>query len=154
MHQEMIVYISKATRPLSAAEVQQIAALSAERNRKADITGLLLQIGDYFVQALEGDAEKLAPLLKKIQADNRHNEVQTIYRMSDQPRIFTQWNMGFFNIEKHYQASRQDVAQLRQFAQKAFAADTSSREAIAHLIKSIPALMKKWEVEDRQPLAA
>lgn len=147
MDQEVIIYISKATRPLSSEETAQISAAAAHKNRKLKVTGLLLQVGNYFVQVLEGHSEALSFLLEKITADNRHTEVRVIYKAPDHSRMFAQWNMGFFNIEQHYSINRCDFAQLRQFTEKAFAHNETSKEAIVQVIKALPALMQTCETK-------
>ena len=145
MHPNMIIYISKATRTLSPAEVEQIAAASAKRNKEANITGLLLQVGNYFVQVLEGEAYTLDRTLKRIEADQRHTGIRIIYQASSSAKMFSQWNMGYFNIEQHYQANRLDFMQLQRYAEETFATRDSSKEAIVQVIRTMPALMQSWQ---------
>jgi hypothetical protein len=145
MQQHAVIYISKATTTLRPETVQQIANSSAEKNQKADVTGLLLQIGNYFVQILEGEEQTLEKLLRKIERDDRHSELRVIYQKPIRSKTFAQWNMGYFNIEEHYQANRLDVLKLRNYVDEMFATRETSKKAIVQIIRSMPALMQAWE---------
>jgi hypothetical protein len=136
----MIIYISKAARPLQSEEVELLAASSAAKNRQVAVTGLLLQVGNFYVQVLEGRPWRLSYLLEKIERDARHSDLSVIYKAPAQSRLFGQWNMGYFNIEKYYHANELDVPRLRQFAEEAFATSKTSQHALVQVIRSIPAI--------------
>ena len=80
MRLEMCVYISRTTELFRQMDVPALAEASAYHIRTRAITGLLLQIGNYFVQVLEGDAPTVSALLTKISHDKRHTDVRVIYK--------------------------------------------------------------------------
>ena len=147
MQQNMIIYISKATRVPTAEEVARLARASAENNRNTGITGLLLQIGNYFVQVLEGQPQILSAVLRKIDRDERHTGLCIIYQKAGDSKLFTQWNMGYFNIEQYYQANRLDIHALRHYVEEIFTKRATSKEAIVQLIRSMPVLMQSWQIQ-------
>ena len=49
-----IFYISKASKDIKDSEVMNIIEVAQKRNAALNITGMLLLIGDYFCQAIEG----------------------------------------------------------------------------------------------------
>lgn len=140
MPQEMLIYISKAARPLTPNDVEQIAISSTEKNKKSNITGLMLQIGNFYVQVLEGQPWKLSSLLATIERDDRHVELRVIFREHTQSRLFPQWSMGYFNIEKYYHANHLDIRQLIRYTNEACTKNATSTHALIQVIKSIPAI--------------
>ena len=67
-----IFYISAATRFATARELEDILAVSRERNRADQITGLLLYHDGSFAQILEGPEEAVRNCFERIRADGRH----------------------------------------------------------------------------------
>jgi hypothetical protein len=142
MRLEMCVYISRTTKFFRQTDVPALAEASAQHNRTQEITGLLLQIGDYFVQVLEGDTLTLSALLTKISHDKRHTNIQVIYKNAMPARLFEQWNMGYFNIEQHYELSRLDLIDLRRTVTDAFNNQETAGKALVLVLRSIPALLE------------
>ena len=73
-----IRYVSEFATPLSPAEVDEIALVSAENNARDGITGLLVASGNLFFQLLEGPDEAVEALLRRILGDRRHRNVMLL----------------------------------------------------------------------------
>jgi hypothetical protein len=142
MSLEMCVYISRSTELFRQIDVQDLAEASAQNNRTQEITGLLLQIGNYFVQVLEGDTITVSALLTKISHDRRHTDIRVIYKNAIPARLFEQWNMGYFNIEQHYRLSRLNLIDLRRMVTDAFDKQETAGKALVLVLRSIPSLLE------------
>lgn len=97
LHQ--IVYLSRATAPLSADAAAALCGAASERNRDAGITGLLLHDGTSFIQALEGDEATLRALMTRITCDPRHHAIGYV---SDGPvvaRHLGDWGMSYRRVD-------------------------------------------------------
>ena len=90
-----LVYFSNATLHLSAVDVRAILGAAQVKNRRRDVTGLLLYSGRHFVQVLEGRGDQLDDLVKIIQADTRHAGLRVLVRESIKHRRYGAWAMGF-----------------------------------------------------------
>lgn len=67
-----------------------------ERNR---ITGMLLYKGGHFIQVIEGDEAPVTELMKIIETDIRHKNVDILRSEYIQSRDFPNWTMGFQNLD-------------------------------------------------------
>ncbi|MCG7916550.1 MAG: BLUF domain-containing protein, partial [Candidatus Thiodiazotropha taylori] len=67
-------------------------------NELEDITGLLLYKDGSFVQVLEGYSENVVKIYRRIQHDDRHHQVKTLYQQAIQERDFPDWRKGFQNL--------------------------------------------------------
>ena len=74
--------------------VRDIAIESMQSNRAINVSGILMAIGNYFLQVLEGEEEVVDKLLAKISKDQRHKDIRILYRGAFPDRIFGQWSMG------------------------------------------------------------
>ncbi|UOQ96945.1 BLUF domain-containing protein [Hymenobacter sp. 5317J-9] len=97
MHQ--LVYTSTAGVALTEAELQQ--QLNSWRRKNADlaVTGVLLHSEGHILQVLEGEAAVLHDLFATIAADFRHRSVTKLADGPVQARAFSDWSMGFRNVE-------------------------------------------------------
>lgn len=97
MHQ--LVYISSASRKFTAPQLVELLELSRERNLACGVTGLLLFINGNFIQLLEGEKEAVHATFARIQADERHRGVNTLWDAPCEHRDFPDWTMGFETLE-------------------------------------------------------
>jgi hypothetical protein len=89
-----LVYVSVAAPGLTAADLAAIAACSAERNRKAGLTGLLLYRGESFVGVLEGRSRVLFARMERIATDPRHARLDIRFEAPVADRRFETWSFG------------------------------------------------------------
>lgn len=85
---------SKKTGEERIAEVRDLASEAASRNAAADLSGVLLHVGDSFVQVIEGPAASVENVFERICCDFRHDDVKLIDLVPVKERIFAEWDMA------------------------------------------------------------
>jgi len=76
-----------------ATTMEDILVVSARRNRRDAITGLLLANGECFVQALEGPDRLVTACYERILVDERHRDVRLRLLAGIDERRFPRWSM-------------------------------------------------------------
>ncbi len=92
------IYTSRATRPMSAAEIDVLVEHSRAFNGRHGITGILLYVDGCFIQVLEGDSNSVQELYDRIVLDPRHTSVTRIILEAVPRRFFGEWTIGLANI--------------------------------------------------------
>jgi len=94
-----IVYKSTAAHPmetmLGQGHIASLLAVARERNRRAEVTGVLVYTGLGFFQVLEGRRSAVQPIFESILVDRRHHTLAVIEMDVVAERRFPGWNMGF-----------------------------------------------------------
>jgi hypothetical protein len=94
-----IVYKSTAAHPtdvmLGHGHVADLLATARQRNRAADISGVLVYTGLGFFQVLEGPRSGVQPVFESILVDRRHHTLAVIEMDFTAERRFAGWHMGF-----------------------------------------------------------
>ena len=93
-----VVYVSSAHTELTSAELTELLTDIRERNRRRNITGLLLYRGGNFLQVVEGPEREIDALLKALRKDRRHDGLIVIKRSRIHERQFSEWQMAFRDI--------------------------------------------------------
>ena len=93
-----LVYISRATGPMSSSELEDILKVSRKNNAETAISGMLIYKDGEFMQALEGKREDVEKLYAVISQDKRHDEILVLARKEIPQRCFADWSMGFKHI--------------------------------------------------------
>lgn len=89
-----LTYVSKLSLPLDREEILEIGRKASLNNKKVDVTGILIGVGDYFFQILEGDENTVSALVEKISRDQRHCDVNILSAETGcEERLFSDWNM-------------------------------------------------------------
>lgn len=94
-----IVYMSRAVRPLSDQELQELLDQCQRDNARHQVTGILFYSHGNIAQLIEGDPEILEPLFEKIARDGRHSNVRKLVQRPIAARSFEQWSMAFHPLE-------------------------------------------------------
>jgi hypothetical protein len=76
------------------AGLKEIVRTSIRNNSRDGITGCLALANGKFNQVLEGPGEKLNPLIQRIKADTRHQNVDILGEWHIKARLFTGWAMA------------------------------------------------------------
>jgi hypothetical protein len=90
-----IVYVSLACEDMTPAQLDKLLANCRAWNEKSGVTGVLVYHQREFLQMLEGEADEVLGLYRRIEDDQRH---QQIYKLWDGPiaeRSFANWSMAF-----------------------------------------------------------
>lgn len=94
-----LIYISRTSQSWSQQELLKLLEVSWSRNKLRNISGMLVFLGDRFIQLLEGTKEDVLNTLAKIEQDSRHADVNILLEGSHEERIFKSWSMGFKQID-------------------------------------------------------
>lgn len=94
-----LVYVSHAIRPMSDTELLELLFISRRYNQINHITGMLLYADGLFIQALEGDYDRVQTLFARIIRDSRHRQVSKLSEEPISQRSFADWSMGFVHVE-------------------------------------------------------
>ncbi|MBK7951387.1 MAG: BLUF domain-containing protein [Deltaproteobacteria bacterium] len=100
------IYASAAAQPFEADELEALLTRARAHNQANGLTGMLLYAEGSFFQVLEGPAEVVDALYRRIELDPRHVAMTKLIREPIKERSFQDWTMGF------YQATRQDIARI------------------------------------------
>ena len=112
-----LVYISQATRKMSAEELTEIHKKARSNNELIDVTGSLFYNGGWFLQVLEGPPATLAKLYKKIELDPRHKNSRVLYDEPATFRTFARWTMNMTNLENRQADKYDELVEVMEAAQ-------------------------------------
>lgn len=90
-----LVYQSQATRPLDAADLDQLLLDARVANELAEVTGALLYGGQRFVQYLEGTRADVDQIYARIARASQHHRLEILEQGRVHKRLFQRWHMGF-----------------------------------------------------------
>ncbi len=115
-----LVYVSKISRSsqLDLLLFDHIRAHAEDYNRQNNITGMLCNDHQYFLQCLEGQKQVIAPLMSRIFADKRHSKVQIILLKEIDRSMFNDWRMRSFCLDQSLWSAtclQSDSLVLKQF---------------------------------------
>jgi hypothetical protein len=94
-----IVYMSRAVRPLTDQDLQDLLNQCRRDNAQHEVTGVLFYSHGNIAQLIEGDPEILEPLFEKISHDGRHSHVMKLISKPISGRSFSDWSMAFHPLE-------------------------------------------------------
>ena len=93
-----IVYVSTSTHDLSQLELDELLKSIRAKNKKNNITGLLLYNDGMFIQVIEGDVKRIIDLFELVKSDARHKNIVELLKEPIKKRSFPDWSMGFKRI--------------------------------------------------------
>lgn len=92
---ERLLYASRATgRTNSLLNMATILSESQRNNDLHGLTGALAAHEDRYIQVIEGEPERLDHLMRRIEGDARHRDIQVISRAPIEQRSFAGWSMA------------------------------------------------------------
>ena len=94
-----MIYSSRATGPLSAADLEQILVDARRGNEARDVTGALIYADGLFVQVLEGEHDVLVALVESIREDTRHDSMKVFHEVEIPQRAFRDWRMAWLDTD-------------------------------------------------------
>jgi hypothetical protein len=125
-----IIYMSRATKPYSEEQLQQLLLQARLSNQAAGLTGVLLYGNGQFVQVLEGEEASVRALYEHVKRDPRHQNVTAYADKAIEQRAFADWSMAY-----HATSTEQLQELMGYLAPGDFAVDTSRmRQADAQLV--------------------
>ena len=89
-----LIYVSQAASPLTGTLTASILRTAHAWNTEHQVTGVLCQGQDKFLQVLEGERGKVTSLYARIHADPRHKNLELIHCESIVERRYGEWSMA------------------------------------------------------------
>lgn len=89
------IYASTAAAGCDVDELEHLLSTARMNNAQYDITGMLLSVGNNFLQIIEGEADAVDELFLHIAGDPRHTAVTEIIRETIVSRRFGDWAMAY-----------------------------------------------------------
>lgn len=134
-----LVYASSAARPLEDADLTDILQSSRRNNAEVDVTGALFYSGGNFMQVLEGPADRVAEVYRRVEMDRRHHGHSVLLRDPIGTRQFPDAPMAF-----HSFAGLSD--ETRQRARSLFDPSLPDRERARLLLQTLRELVEEERV--------
>ena len=120
-----IIYLSRAVREPSPAELVSLLLESRNHNEQAGITGALAYGDMQFMQVIEGEEVAVAELYERITRDPRH---QSVFKLADKDiaeRSFDNWSMAFRETTPGEFADLLGYTSPAEWKQLAFGSDSA-----------------------------
>jgi hypothetical protein len=93
-----LIYLSTAVNLLTDTELIGLLNTAREKNKKYNITGVLLYSEGTFIQVLEGMPGDVDAVFKSIKDDRRHKNIIQLINEPLAKRNFPDWSMGFSSL--------------------------------------------------------
>ncbi|MBC8070923.1 MAG: BLUF domain-containing protein [Deltaproteobacteria bacterium] len=124
-----VKYVSRFSRPMSQREIEAIVARAQEHNARIGVTGVLLALGEVFMQIIEGPAHQVDSLLARIGRDRRHCDVVIVRRQDVEQPLFAGWSMRLLELGEDARREAQPLLDLvREVAEGGAVAKTALHE--------------------------
>ena len=94
-----LVYMSRAVRPLSDQDLQELLTQCQRDNARNNVTGILFYSHGNIAQLIEGEPAVIEALFQKIARDGRHSNVHKLAEKPIAQRSFAEWSMAFHPLE-------------------------------------------------------
>jgi hypothetical protein len=93
-----LIYLSKAVGAQTNELSESILRQAHTWNTQNDVTGVLCQGQDVFLQVLEGERGKVTKLYARIHADPRHKDLELIHCENITERRYGDWSMAHVRL--------------------------------------------------------
>lgn len=100
MNMVRLLYISRMSADCGLDGLQAIMEQARRDNPAAGITGILCYMPERFVQLIEGGADRINDLFRRLLADPRHAEVRLVEYTAITARDFTRWSMAYVRADQ------------------------------------------------------
>ncbi|MFL9827894.1 BLUF domain-containing protein [Rhodoplanes sp. SY1] len=131
-----VIYVSQASTPMTAADLESLLSFSRASNTEKGITGLLIYRfspdtkSGHFIQMLEGDESAVRALYARIMRDKRHHTILPLAEGESPARMFGEWAMGFKNVDDTLLASLPGHSRIGESTFDAAAFENSNDKAL------------------------
>ncbi len=95
-----LLYSSTAAKDLKEEDISNILDTAREFNLKNNLSGCLVFHNNKFIQILEGDEVIVKKLFANIEKDKRNKNVILIDKGLKTERLFKNWTMAYYNLDK------------------------------------------------------
>jgi len=94
-----LIYVSTAISPRTLEDHAKLLATARSRNKRSNVTGMLLYRDGHYMQVLEGNEKDVMEVFADIKNDIRHHSIDVLRSEYLQYRNFPEWTMGFTDID-------------------------------------------------------
>jgi AcrR family transcriptional regulator len=101
-----ITYASELAREFGEEALAELTRSACLYNKAHGVTGVLVCLGNRFVQVLEGPGPAVGALYGRIRLDPRHRDVTTVHDAPIEARAYADWAMRRLRIEDLGEAER------------------------------------------------
>ena len=117
-----LIYVSSATREMSEEDLLHLLEQSRARNKRQEVTGMLLYARGNYFQVLEGNEKDVEEIYDSILDDERNKDNIVILKRNIDERTFPGWSMGFRHLTSNDIASIEGYTEFleRQIAPEEF----------------------------------
>lgn len=112
MKPTQLIYLSRATRPMTPGDLDSIRAVSTKFNSLHGLTGALFYVGGNFMQILEGGATAVTSLYNRIRTDPRHRDCNIVWLGPLERRLFPDWSMTVVNVDSWSPELRRNFVEI------------------------------------------
>ncbi|MES2684124.1 MAG: BLUF domain-containing protein [Pseudomonadota bacterium] len=141
----LLIYLSRAVNPPDIPLLEEWGGRFSENNRKLRVTGLLMTIGDHFVQLLEGEHDKVMALAQTIKADARHTAFRIVYQKPASQRFFGLWSMRFLSLDDQLHVGTAEFNALRRHVRDLIGKGDVPKAAFLELLQALPAVLQRHQ---------
>tara|TARA_B100000965_G_scaffold271480_1_gene229667 strand:- start:250 stop:711 length:462 start_codon:yes stop_codon:yes gene_type:complete len=142
-----LVYSSTETAPLSPQGIEELLAVSRQKNARLGITGILIYGGGGFAQYLEGARAGIDALFATISNDPRHQNVWLLAEGPIKERVFQGWAMSYRAVTPDILAQLPDAIDPVEALQDILEIPTSTMMIV--LLKSLSQSLLAAPAPDR-----
>ena len=135
-----LTYWSRVSDQLNEQQLNDLRNVAEVSNTTNAITGCLVRMHEFFMQTIEGDADAVNSLYKKIINDPRHTDVCLVTYQAITRRKFTDWLM-VVDIEK----TPHEAFFLSYSAKSPFSFDGMTAPTIDMMIQELYATHKRLD---------
>lgn len=143
-----LIYISRARSTVSPEALRDLADRAARRNASRNITGILIQLGNYFIQVLEGPEDVVMALFHTITDDSRHTQVRLLHKEATATPAFAQWSMGCLNLDAEYDVDLELYREMRERIRSITRDHMIAKECMVEILKTLPSLLASKTTAD------
>jgi hypothetical protein len=113
-----LLYVSRSTllMPDQIGEIDAIVEVARSRNAALDVTGALVFTRLHFAQILEGSAAAVDELMRSIEADPRHTDVDVVDVRDSSGRHFAGWSLAYTGFSTRIDQPISEIADRRSDA--------------------------------------
>ncbi|MEP1871121.1 MAG: BLUF domain-containing protein [Paraglaciecola sp.] len=130
-----LIYISEKTQNFELEDIPRILYSARLNNDLLNVTGILLDLSEHFIQVLEGNQKDVESTFTKISGDSRHCNIRCIYKQPTINQEFGNWSMGF-SPDLNQDVLQDAIHIANMFAQKQHLSDIQI-DSLRLLLKSL-----------------
>ena len=134
-----MVYVSLSPHNLTEDDLAELLIEIRDKNKRQNVTGLLMYHDGAFIQVIEGQKEVIDELYEQLKKDERHHTLLVLLEEYVDHRSFPDWSMGYERIEKEQTTSLDGFSTFMNENDKEQFLQGCSQEVIRLLNSFLPA---------------